>query len=122
MILATLLAGCGGDTHASLMDEGVALTKELVSILEGVKDTASADAAASKVEALAAKGDSLKKRMDAVGEPNAEQVAELGKKMGEAMGQMMQMQTKIAAVGANPEVMKSQKLKDALQKFQKSMN
>ena len=122
LLVATFLAGCGGDSHASLMDEGVALTKELVSILDGVKDTASADAAASKVEALAAKGESLKKRMDAMGEPTEAQMKELGKKLGESMAQMMEMQTKIAKAGANPEVMKSKKLGEALLKFKKSMN
>lgn len=122
LMAAVVLSGCGGDTHSSLMDEGMALTKELVGILEGVKDTASADAAASKVEALAAKGEALKKRMEAVGEPTEDQMKELGKKLGEAMTQMGEMQMKIAKAGSNPEVMKSQKLGDALMKFKKAMD
>jgi hypothetical protein len=115
-----LLAGCGGDTHESLTDEAVSIMKEVGAILDGVKDEASADAAAAKIDALSARGEDLEKRMKALGKPTEEQAKGLEKKMGEGLAAMGDIAGKAAK--AAPHMAKSKKLQDAFARFGKAMN
>jgi hypothetical protein len=74
------LSGCAGDTHESLTREALDQMKEFVSIMDNVKDEASAQEAKPKLEALVTRMKELKKRADKLGKPSKEEDERLKKK------------------------------------------
>ncbi len=85
------------DTHESLAGEAIGLTTKLTDIFAGVKDEATATAAAAKLDELYAQFEAINKRMEAMGAPTGElkdkvegmfeaQHEEIGNKMESAMG------------------------------------
>jgi hypothetical protein len=95
-----LLAGCGGDTHESLMDESVSVMGEMTDVLKGVTDEASAKAAAGKLESLVAEMNGLKDRIEKLGQPTQEQAQKMMQKGMEQMQKMAEfaqlMQEKVS--------------------------
>ncbi len=105
LLFLSTTTSCGGDTHESLGDETVALMKEALTILEGITDKASAEAAKPRLEALGAKGDDLEKRMSALGTPDAatqERMRQrMAKEMGETQGRLMTVMSRLMS---DPEI------------------
>ncbi len=75
--LTLTLVGCGGDPYAAVLEDGKAAQAELIGILESVTDTASAEQAATKIEAMGEKMRDITARQDALPEPTAEQAEAL---------------------------------------------
>jgi hypothetical protein len=100
------LSGCSGkDTHESLMKEQISLMNEYFDVLDGVNSEADAKAAKPKLEALAKKGEDLKKRADALGKPSKEEEQRLKEKFTPEMTKMMgRMFTVMAKVQKYPEL------------------
>jgi len=100
--------GCGGDTHESLAAEQVSTMKELVTVLDGVKDEDSAKAAKSKVKSLVEKMNDINLRESKLKPPTQEEVKAMGDKYGKEMealapklqGNMLRIMTdpKVSAV------------------------
>jgi len=74
------LSGCGGDTHESLVGQALELMNEYNTIMDAVKDDASAAAAKPKLEALEKRAADLKKRADALGKPSDDERKRLQEK------------------------------------------
>lgn len=120
LAMALLLVGCG-DSHDAVAADKVALMKEFTTILESVKDVPTANAAAPKLESLASRAESIKKRLDVLGEPTAEQEKELEAKYEK---QMMEVVSKgmdaMMEAGRNQEVRKI--LDDPIRKLQANID
>ncbi|MHC4550147.1 MAG: hypothetical protein ACYTEZ_15355 [Planctomycetota bacterium] len=100
-VLGLVLAACGGDTHESVAEDQFDLMEEILEIMDGVEDEASAKEAAKEIEALGEKIAALQKRAEALPEPTPEQEKELeamvrerqadyGKRSQELAAKMMQ--------------------------------
>ena len=100
------LFSCGGDSHAGLAKEQQAEMSSLVSILKGITDEASAEAAKDKMSALGERMAAIAKRAEALGEPTPEEAKALleelgdnptdgpmGKMIGEMTAEMMRLQS-----------------------------
>jgi hypothetical protein len=79
--IALCVSGCG-DSHDALTRDMLSAQKELCTILDSVQDDASAQAAATQLEALADRYTALKKRSDALGAAPAEVSRDLHTKYG----------------------------------------
>jgi hypothetical protein len=66
--LALFAAGCKDD-HESLMKKNVSKMQEALDVLKGVKDKASADAAATKLKAIGEDVKEIQKKMAALPQP-----------------------------------------------------
>jgi hypothetical protein len=64
VLMLLLCSGCGGDTPQKVADDSIDVMKEMTSILEGVKDEASAAKAHDKLQALGDKFKALRARQD----------------------------------------------------------
>ena len=64
VLMLLVCSGCGGDTPQKVADDSIDVMKEMTSILEGVKDEASAAKAHDKLQALGGKFKALKARQD----------------------------------------------------------
>jgi hypothetical protein len=107
-VLLSGLCGCGGkDTHESLTKEGIDLMGEYIDTLDKINDEESAKAAKPKLEALAKKGQDLKKRMEAIGKPSKEEEERLQKKFS---GDIAKLAPKM--FGAMAKLQKYPELKD----------
>lgn len=83
MVAALLvLSGCE-ETHDSVTKKTLAKMEETVKILEGVKDEASAKAAATKLEALGEEMKKMKEAHDKLGKPDTETEKKLKEKYEE---------------------------------------
>ena len=106
IMMAALLAGCG-DTHDSVMGDSVTEMKAFATVLESIKDEATAKEAAPKLEAIGARMKDLKARMDKLGKPSeADEKAMMTKyqkEIEEVQGKMMGAAFKLMA---NPEAAK----------------
>lgn len=100
-VVACGLAACGGNSHEAIREEQLDLMDEMLDILEGVHDDASAKEAGKKVEALTEDIQKLAKRAQELGEPTPEQQKrleeiaqqrqeEFGKRMPAIMTKIMQ--------------------------------
>ena len=89
LVVVFTFSGCGGDTAESLTGEMVGLTKELNKELAALKTVDDLKKAESKLVSLGARLQSVKSRMDKVGEPGPEEQKRIMQKYGmELMGLM----------------------------------
>src|SRR5262252_4697387 len=88
LVMILGLNGCGGDTPQSISKEILSNMKEMVTTLDGVKDEATATAAKPKLKAYADKMKDLGQRMEKMGQPTKEQMAEIESKYGKEMEEL----------------------------------
>ena len=99
LVFLVCSSGCG-DSHESLAKDGLSTTKEMVTVLEGVKDEASAKAAKPKLKSLAEQLNDYNARqakLPAMTEAELKTLeSKYGKEMEETqkklMGQLMRIQ------------------------------
>jgi hypothetical protein len=80
-------SGCG-DSHKAVMEDQMSLTKEMLAILHGIKDEASA-AAKPKMQALVEKAKAIEERQKKLGTPSDAEFKELQYKYGKEMEDLM---------------------------------
>ncbi|CAN5524098.1 hypothetical protein BH10PLA1_BH10PLA1_17810 [soil metagenome] len=90
MILASVMllvvcSGCGGDSHEKLSKESVSTMKEMVSVLEGVKDEASAQSAKPQLKSLMEKLQDINHRQSKLPAPTEAEMKEMDSKYGKEM-------------------------------------
>ena len=103
-LMAVLFASCGADSKEKVTEDALSAMEEMVTILEGVKDKATAETAKPKLEALAKKVEGLKDRQKALNISDDDMKKEMEKhkeRMGKLMGKMMATMMKI---GTNKEI------------------
>ncbi len=99
LVVVFTFSGCGGDTAESLTGEMVGLTKELNKELAALKTVDDLKKAESKLVSLGARLQSVKSRMDKVGEPGPEEQKRIMQKYGmELMGLMGGMMSNMMRV------------------------
>ena len=79
MLIVVNCAGCGGDTHESLAGESVSTMRELVSVLDGVKDEDTAKSAKSKVKSLMEKLNDINLRESKLKPPSQDEIKAMDK-------------------------------------------
>lgn len=105
LVMAMLLTGCGGDTHEKVTVDMGKITDELATVLEGVKDEASAKSALSKIESIKSRMEDLGKRMKALGPPKAEDALKLAGKGFEVMAKSAdRLEKEAARIKADPKL------------------
>ena len=107
-VLAALMliacSGCG-DTHESLTGEGVATMKQIVTVLDGVKDEASAKSASPKLKALMEQLNSINERQAKLGTPTEAEFTALESKYGKEMEELQQkMVGNMFRIMADPKI------------------
>jgi len=75
-----LLVGCAADTHSSLTEEMLGNLNNLVSVLQSVQDSSSAQNAISQIEQINILGKDIQKRMDELGQPSEDMLKDLESK------------------------------------------
>ncbi|MCM8541202.1 MAG: hypothetical protein NE328_13080 [Lentisphaeraceae bacterium] len=114
-VMAVLFVSCGADSKEKIIADAEVGMEEMVNLLEGIKDKATAEAAKPKLEALAERMNKLKDRADALKIPKADLDKEMQASekikglMGKLMGSMMR-------IGMNKEI--SGVLEDTMKKMQ----
>ena len=99
LVVVFTFSGCGGDTAESLTGEMVGLTKELNKELAALKTVDDLKKAESKLVSLGERLQSVKSRMDKVGEPGPEEQKRIMQKYGmELMGLMGGMMSNMMRV------------------------
>ena len=99
LVVVFTFSGCGGDTAESLTGETVALTKELNKELAALKTVDDLKKAESRLVSLGERLQSVKSRMDKVGEPGPEEQKRIMQKYGmELMGLMGGMMSNMMRV------------------------
>lgn len=88
LFLLALAAGCDGGvgSHDAAADETLKAMREFATILEGVKDQGSADAAKPKIDALGKRLDELTKDVKKLGEPSEEESKKVSEKVRKGIG------------------------------------
>ena len=105
--LSLILAGCG-DNHQKVSEDLMGAMDKVADILGEVKDKASADAAAKKIEAMEDEFSGIAKRMKELGEPAKELADELEKKYAPKMKAAQEKMGKaIQGLMSNPEAAKA---------------
>ncbi len=98
-VLCLSLPACGGasDEHEAAIQEAMSFMNEMAITMEGVSDKASLEAAVPKLKEIAARGEALKVKMKAMGDPKPEREKDLKAKyepqmkaLQERMGKVMQ--------------------------------
>ena len=98
-IVFVLGGGCGKPTHESLAKDMMAKMQEFADVLKTVKDESSAKSGATKIQAIVADMQKLRKQADELGKPTKEAEAEMEKKhldemtkiQGEIVKEMMRI-------------------------------
>jgi hypothetical protein len=110
---ALLVAGAcskGGGGYEGTMQKMLGQLNELSSVLEGVKDEASAKAAKPKLQKIGAEMQELKKQVDAMKKPTKEEEDALKKKyepqMKDAVAKLMKESMRVAMVPGGADLMK----------------
>ena len=99
LVVVFTFSGCGGDTAESLTGEMVGLTKELNKELAALKTVDDLKKAESRLVSLGERLQSVKSRMDKVGEPGPEEQKRIMQKYGmELMGLMGGMMSNMVRV------------------------
>jgi outer membrane PBP1 activator LpoA protein len=99
-------AGCDSKpTHESVMKESLDKLNEVATILEGVKDEASAKEAKPKLAAIAARLKELKTKMDQLPKPSADEEKRLREKYEPQVRELLpKLQTQMARVALDPKL------------------
>ncbi|MHC4493992.1 MAG: hypothetical protein ACYTDU_20545 [Planctomycetota bacterium] len=106
-VLGLVLGACG-DSHESVVDEQFDLMEEMLDILDGVTDEASAKEAAKDVEALGEKLADLQKRMEKMPEPTPEQQKKMQAMVAERQADYVKPSQQFAAkMMQYPELMQA---------------
>ena len=103
------LAGCGSsDPHEQAQEEMMDCVEEMTTVLATVTDTASAETAKPKLEAISKRMEATKKCVDEMEKPDKAREDELRKKYEErGKGIMEKMMKETMRVGRNPELSKA---------------
>ncbi len=108
LALVVVIGGCGGDKYDRAAREMIDCMKDMNSVLDGVKDKESAEAAKPKMEKIAKRMEALGKRAKEMDKPPKEREDELKKKydkeMKEVMGNMMKNMTRLATIEGGAEL------------------
>jgi hypothetical protein len=92
MFVAIVITGCG-DTRESLAEESMSTMREMVAVLDTVKDDASAKAAKPKLKTLSDKLEDINQRASKLGTPTEAEVKALDQKHGKEMEELMRKMT-----------------------------
>lgn len=85
VLMLAFCSGCGGETRESMAAESVSTMKELVTVLDGVKDEATAKAAKPTLKALMEKLNGLNERQAKLPMPTEAEVKALDEKYGKEL-------------------------------------
>jgi hypothetical protein len=100
-----ICTGCGGDTHESLAAEQMDVMKKMNSVLDGVKDLASAKAAKPELKSLIAKMKDIEARSSKLPAPTAADTTAMKAKYGGEMDPLMQKFVgNMMRVGMDPQI------------------
>lgn len=104
VIFALCSSGCG-DSHDSLTKEGMSAMTEMIGVLDGIKDAASAKAAKDKLKSIADKLKDIQQRQSKLPAPTEAEAKAMGEKYGK---QMEELQMKLAGnmmrIGFDPAI------------------
>src|SRR5438552_13091566 len=89
LVLLVCCAGCG-DSHESLAKDSVSNMKEMVAILDGVKDQASAHDAKPKLKSLMEKQKDIDARQNKLGAPSEDEMKTIDSKYSKEMEELQQ--------------------------------
>lgn len=116
MVAALLVLGGCGDTHESVVKDTLSTMEEVVKVLEGVKDEASAKTAATKLEALGEEMKKMKEVHDKLGKPDAETEKKLKEKYEKRLSEVSQkLMQEMMRIATNPALGKH--IQDAMGKM-----
>jgi hypothetical protein len=87
-----ICAGCG-DSHESLAADGVSTMKEMVAVLDTVKDSDSAKAAKPKLKSLSEKLNNINERQAKLPAPTEADIKAIESKHGKEMEELQQKMT-----------------------------
>jgi hypothetical protein len=87
MSVIIVCSGCG-DSRESLTEEGMSTMREMVVVLDTVKDDASAKAAKPKLQALSAKMEDIGQRQNKLGAPSDAEIKVMVEKHGKEMDEL----------------------------------
>jgi len=96
-VVGLMCASCGGggiNSYEDAMEAQVEIMEEMVGVLEGVTDQASAEEASSEIEALGSRIADVIAQVQELPEPTAEEMQEIAAKYGE---QGQEFQTRAAS-------------------------
>ena len=91
-VLCLLCAACGGsvDSHDDAMAAQIDLMEEMIEVLEGVTDEASADAAIPDMQALGKRGAEIAAQVKKLPQPSMKEMQAVQKKHAKRMQGMQQ--------------------------------
>jgi hypothetical protein len=112
--LALCVAGCESKpTHESVTQETIDKMEEMVEVLKGIKDEASAKAARPKMEQIKKDMDEIKAKSKALGEPPADVKQKLAEKHKQELEKVTgEMMKEMMRIGFDPKI--APHLKDTL--------
>ncbi|MEM7201977.1 MAG: hypothetical protein AAF628_17045 [Planctomycetota bacterium] len=109
-----LLVACGGDSHASVSEALLGVVDEIASVVEGISDKASAEAARPVLEQLGERMVELQNKAKALGKPDEATNADLESKRTNDP-RTKRLQAAMMRAFAKPEAAKV--LSDVMSKF-----
>ena len=101
-----LLGGCESKpTHESVTQETVDKMEEMVEVMKGIKDEASAKAARPKMEQIKKDMEAIKAKSQALGEPSADVKKKLAEKHKPQMEKLAsEMMKEMMRIGFDPKI------------------
>jgi hypothetical protein len=102
ILLAFAPSAVGADDPKSLLKEGIAISKEAVTVLKSVTDKASAEAALPKLKALGERFEAYRKKLDALGTLPGEQTNRLKPQYEELIETGIALQIEVGRVKKLP--------------------
>ena len=115
VVLTAALVGCS-DSFEKIAEDQKDLNRDYVAVLKTIKDEATAREAVPKIEALASRGEAIKARFKALGEPTAEDVERALKAFDDSSEKVEDPTMEIIRLQQNREV--SLIIKPAVTKYQ----
>ncbi len=89
LFVAFALSSCSKPTHESLSEDMIGQMEELLSVLEGIDDVASAKAAVKDIERISKEMEATREKMKELGELPKDEDEKLKKKYGDRMSEVM---------------------------------
>ncbi len=121
LFVAFALSSCSKPTYESLTEDMIGQLEELVSVLEGIDDEASAKAAVKDIEKVTEELKSIKEKMKELGEPSKDKDKELKAKYEDRLNEVLKKFVSVTIkLNAKPEVYKI--VEGPLDDFGNSMN